>query len=298
MSSNRFQILLKNEKGIELSEWLRQKSIVFKGKSNLESLNNMRIFYIVKAAFEENSNVYKIGISERGEHAAKGRLIDYVYSYGIADKPNAENSNPCKGVKVYLILANHFNPDVTAANSYVRKLETNVKNEFKLMRDRGAERLNVPIDELFNYLEKTYSLFDGDTENITKKTPRLEEKGQGAKDAVKRIVDEKVDRRGATKYEVEFSDIAFKYDGDENRKQSKRPNEILTYEEIVQLPRGKQLLDEFIKNNQTKTSTTKTGAKVTTLPNTSRVTRSQAAGQTPIPKSTRTTRSQSKITNI
>ena len=296
--SNRFQILLKNEKGIELNDWLRQKSIVFKGKSNLESLNNMRIFYIVKAAFEEDSNVYKIGISERGEHAAKGRLIDYVYSYGIADKPNAENSNPCKGVKVYLILANHFNPDVTAANSYVRKLETNVKNEFKLTRDRGAERLNVPIDKLFNYLEKTYSLFDGDTELETRKTPRLQESGQGAKDAVKRIVDEKVDRRGATKYEVEFSDIAFKYDGDENRKQSKRPNEILTYEEIVQLPRGKQLLDEFIKNNQTKTSTTKSGAKVTTLPNTSRVTRSQAAGQTPIPKSTRTTRSQSKITNI
>ena len=287
--SNRFQILLKNYKGIQLDSWLRQKSIVFKGKSNLESLNNMRIFYIVQATFEKDSNVYKIGISERGEHAAKGRLIDYVYSYGIA-----ENKNPCKGVKVYLILANHFNPDVTAANSYVRKLETNVKKEFKMQRDRGAERLNVPIDELFKYLEKTYSLFDGDTELETRKTPRLQESGQGAKNAVKRIVDEKVDRRGTTKYEVEFSDIAFKYDDDENRKQSKRPNEILTYEEIVQLPRGKQLLDEFIKN-KTKTSTTKTGAKVTTLPNT-RLTRSHT--QTPIPISTRTTRSQSKITNI
>ena len=293
--SNRFQILLKNEKGIELSDWLSQKSIVFKGKSNLESLKNMRIFYIVKAAFEKDSNVYKIGISERGKHAAKGRLIDYVYSYGIADKPNAENKNPCKGVKIYLVLANHFNPDVTAANSYVRKLETNVKNEFKLMRDRGEERLNVPIDELFDYLEETYSLFEGDTEMVTKKTPRLAEKGQAARDAVKNIVDEKVDRRGVTKYEVEFSDIAFKYDGGENQKQNKRPNEDLTYAEIVQLPRGKQLLDEFIKNNnQTKTSTTKTGAKVTTLPNT----RGSTQAQTPIPKSTRTTRSQSKITNI
>ena len=294
--SNRFQILLKHEKGIELDSWLRQPSIVFKGKSNLQSLNNMRIFYIVQATFEKDSNVYKIGISERGEHAAKGRLIDYVYSYGIADKPNAENKNPCKGVKLYLVLANHFIPDVTAANSYVRKLETNVKNEFKQMRDRGAERLNVPIDELLNYLEETYSLFEGDTETVTRKTPRLEEKGQAARDAVKNIVEEKVDRRGVTKYEVEFSDIAFKYDGNENQKQTKRPNEDLTYDEIVQLPRGKQLLDEFIKNNQTKTSTTKTGAKVTTLPNT-RVTRSKQA-QTPIPKSTRTTRSQSKITNI
>ena len=67
----------------------------------------MRIFYGVKAAFEKNTNVYKIGISERGEHAAKGRLIDYVYSYGIADK-----NNTCKGVKIYLVLANYFNPDV------------------------------------------------------------------------------------------------------------------------------------------------------------------------------------------
>ena len=47
--SNRFQILLKNTQGIELSEWLRQKSIVFEGKSNLESLDNMRIFYIVNS---------------------------------------------------------------------------------------------------------------------------------------------------------------------------------------------------------------------------------------------------------
>ena len=78
--SNRFQILLKSEKGIELDTWLRQKSIVFKGKSNLESLDNMRIFYIVKAAFEKDTNIYKTGISERGAHAAnKGRLIDYTY---------------------------------------------------------------------------------------------------------------------------------------------------------------------------------------------------------------------------
>ena len=68
--SNRFQVLLKDKNGIELDKWLRQKSVVFKNKSNLESLQNMRIFYVVKAAFEKNTNVYKIGISERGEHAA------------------------------------------------------------------------------------------------------------------------------------------------------------------------------------------------------------------------------------
>ena len=258
--SNRFQVLLRSEKGIELDTWLRGKSQVFKNQTNMESLDNMRIFYIVKAAFEEDTDVYKIGISERGGHSAKGRLIDYVYSYGIADK-----NNSCKGVKIYLVLANHFNPDVDAASSYVRKLETLVKANFKEVRDRGAERLNVPLEKLFAYLEETNQLFEGDTESITKKTPRLLEKGQAARDAVKSIIEEKTDRKGIIKYLIEFSDIAFKYDGNEKQGQNKRPNEVLTYNEIVQLPRGKQLLDEFIEKNQTKTTTSKTGAKVTSL---------------------------------
>lgn len=261
--SNRFQVLLRSENGVELDDWLRQKSKVFKNQTNMESLDNMRIFYIVKAAFEEDTDVYKIGISERGAHAAKGRLIDYVYSYGIADK-----NNSCKGVKIYLVLANHFNPDVDAASSYVRKLETLVKAKFKEVRDRGSERLNILLEKLFAYLEETNQLFEGDTENITKKTPRLLEKGQAARDAVKSIIEEKTDRKGIVKYLVEFSDIAYKYDGNEKQGQNKRPNEILSYNEIVQLPRGKQLLDEFIKKNETKSTTSKTGAKVTSLGNT------------------------------
>ena len=261
--SNRFQVLLRSENGVELDDWLRQKSKVFKNQTNMESLDNMRIFYIVKAAFEEDTDVYKIGISERGAHAAKGRLIDYVYSYGIADKINS-----CKGVKIYLVLANHFNPDVDAASSYVRKLETLVKSKFKEVRDRGSERLNIPLEKLFAYLEETNQLFEGDTEGVTKKTPRLLEKGQAARDAVKSIIEEKTDRKGIIKYLVEFSDIAYKYDGNEKQGQNKRPNEILSYNEIVQLPRGKQLLDEFIKKNETKSTTSKTGAKVTSLGNT------------------------------
>ena len=284
--SNRFQVLLRSKDGVELDTWLRQKSKVFDNQTNLESLDNMRIFYIVKAAFEENTNVYKIGISERGGHSAKGRLIDYVYSYGIADK-----INPCKGVKIYLVLANNFNPDVEVSNSYVRKLETLVKANFKEVRDRGAERLNVPLEKLFAYLEETNQLFEGDTESETKKTPRLLEKGQAARDAVKAIIDEKNDRRGILKYTVEFSDIAFKYDGNEKQGQNKRPNEVLTYNEIVQLPRGKQLLDEFIEKNQTKTTTSKSGTRVTSLGQTASNNKQDA------PVSTRT-RTSGKVTNI
>ena len=258
--SNRFLVLLKDKEGVELDTWLRRKSDVFPNQTNLESLDNMRIFYIVKAAFEEDTNVYKIGISERGDHAAKGRLIDYTYYYGTADK-----KNDCKGVKIYLVLANRFNPDVTIANSFVRKLETRVKAEFKEARNRGAERLDVPIEKLFKYLEKTTNLDGDDTEIETRKTPRLLEKGQAARDAVKSILETVTDRKGNVKYKVEFSEIAFKYNEDENRKQSRRNNEILTYEQIVQLPRGKQVLDEYIKRNQTTTTTTSSGTRVTRL---------------------------------
>ena len=76
------------------------------------------------------------------------------------------------------MLANRFNPDVTIANSFVRKLETRVKDQFKEARDRGAERLDVPIEELFEYLEETTNLDGDDTEKETRKTPRLLEKGQ------------------------------------------------------------------------------------------------------------------------
>jgi hypothetical protein len=276
--SNRFQVLLKDKEGVELDTWLRQKSKVFPNQSNLESLNNMRIFYIVKAAFEADTNVYKIGISERGEHAAKGRLIDYTYYYGTADK-----KNDCKGVKIYLVLANRFNPDVTIANSFVRKLETRVKDQFKEARDRGAERLDVPIEELFEYLEETTNLDGDDTEIETRKTPRLREKGQAARDAVKSILETVTDRKGNVKYKVEFSEIAFKYNEDDNQRKSRRGNEILTYEQIVQLPRGKQLLDEYIKKASPTTTTSRSGVRTTNLTTNN----SRAESPTPVRRSSR-----------
>ena len=45
-----------------------------------------------------------------------------------------------------LLLANVYNPDVTYADSAVRRLETRVKAEFKDKRERGDERINVSIE--------------------------------------------------------------------------------------------------------------------------------------------------------
>ena len=231
--SNKFTIKYQNKKGTELHNWLLE---------NGDSLKNKRIFYVVKANMEQDKDVYKIGISERGDNSAIGRLIDYVHFYGVTNKENS-----CQGVKLYLLLANVFNPDVEASHAAVRKLETKVIRDFADKRERGRERIHVSIQELFDYLEENNYITD--TEKETRKTPRLAEKEQAAAKAVKKIVSKDKNRRGETLYEVEFMK-GFRYDVNEKQIPLQRPNEKLTYEEIVQLPRGKTLLDKYIKKNE------------------------------------------------
>ena len=275
--SNKFTIAYKSKKGTELHNWLLTYG---------DSLKNKRIFYVVRANLEQDKDVYKIGISERGDNSSIHRLIDYVHFYGVTNE-----ENKCQGVKLHLLLANVFNPDVTASHAAVRKLETKVIADFADKRERGRERIHVPIDDLFKYLEENNYIADDEIE--TRKTPRLAEKEQAANSAVKRIVKETTDRRGnKKKYEIEYMD-GFKYDKDDNQKPFKRPNEILTYEEIVQLPRGKKLLDEYIKKEQTTTRTTSSGARVTRLGS------QTTPANTEAPVSSRLRRrSNAKVTNV
>ena len=239
--NNKFSIQFMDKKGVELDSWLRQ---------NGHKLRNKRVFYVVNAKMEQNPNLFKIGLSERGENAAFGRLADYVHFYGIE---NSKQSNSCHGVKLHVLLANVFNPDVKTSDSAVRRLETATIAKFKdrnlQSENRGSERMRVPIDELFEYLEEKASIED--IEQITRKTPRLVEKGQAANQAVKAILSEAKDRQGNQKFEVEFMG-GFKYDTNEKQVAYKQPNRKLTYLEIVQLPRGKILVDEFILKNQKK----------------------------------------------
>lgn len=232
--TNKFTIAYKNPNGTELHNWLLK---------NGSSLKNKRIFYVVKANLDKEKDVFKIGISERGDNSAIGRLIDYVHFYGVTN-----NENKCQGVKLYLLLANVFNPDVEASHSAVRKLETKVIAKYADRRERGKERIHVPIQELFSFLEDNKTIVDHESE--TRKTPRLAEKAQAAHNAVKQIVREVKNRTGSKiKYEIEYMK-GFKYDVNQKQIPVKLPNNILTYEEIVQLPRGKQLLDTFIKGKK------------------------------------------------
>ena len=69
----------------------------------------------------------------------------------------------------------------------------------------------------------------------------------------------------------------------DNQRKSRRGNEILTYEQIVQLPRGKQLLDEYIKKASPTTTISRSGVRTTNLTNNSR-----AESPTPVRRSSRT----------
>ena len=70
--NNNFKVFLKNKQGTELKTWIE------KHKSDL---SNHRIFYILRANLEKG-DVFKIGISERGDTSAYGRLNDYYNHMG------------------------------------------------------------------------------------------------------------------------------------------------------------------------------------------------------------------------
>ena len=203
-------------------------------------LKNQRIFYILKANLEKG-DVYKIGLSERGSNSAFSRLNDYYHFY---DK--STSSNPCKGVKLYLVLANTFNADVDNPNARVRRVETKMKAFLQPKIERGSERFKISIDELFKYMEDNNLLEEEEIEKETRQTPRLKEKGQGSQDAVASIVGHKQERNGIIKFYVEFME-AFKYDKNEKGKKVQMPNKKLTYDELIGYRHGKRKVDAYIK---------------------------------------------------
>ena len=217
MSNNNFKILLKDKKGVELKDWLTTDG---------HRLKNQRIFYILKANLEKG-DVFKIGLSERGNNAAFSRLQDYYHFY---DK--STSSNPCKGVKLYLVLANTFNADVDNPNARVRRVETKMKAFLKPKIARGSERFHISIDELFKYMEDNNLLEEEEIEKETRQTPRLKEKGQGSQDAVASIIGHKKERNGIVKFDVEFME-AFKYDRNDKGEKVQMPNKRLTYDELI-----------------------------------------------------------------
>ena len=236
MSNNFKQLLPFTRKGVELKDWLEKHK---------DKLKNQRIFYILKANME-NKDIFKIGISERGDTSAYGRLNDYYHFYGTTMR------GTCYGVKLHLVLANTFDANVNHSDSRVRYVENKVKAHFKAIekRERGSERFRVSIDELFNYMIDNNLLKAPEKETVVRQSPRVAESGQRTQDAVKSIVTHILPktRRGAIKYEVEFYKARV-YDRNQNSKVKQMPNKILTFDQLVGMRDGKQKVDEYNKKH-------------------------------------------------
>lgn len=235
MHSNHFKVLYYNKKGLELDTFMRRVG---------DKLNNTRIFYIISTKVDDYA-VWKIGLSERGANSSFGRLKDYVHNFGKTDK-----DHPCRGVKIYVCLSNRYNVDVSNPNAAVRKLETKMKRDFKDKMVRGNERIGygVTIDEIFSYLESNEFVSHlEDTERPVRQTPRLKEKNQGANDAVDKIVDHDINRRGDVIFEVQFKETIV-YDSNQSSSKKRLPNKKLKYDELIEYRNGKTRVDEYLKN--------------------------------------------------
>jgi len=229
--NNNMKVLLKSKQGTELKTWIEK---------NKSRLSNHRIFYILKANLEKG-DVYKIGISERGDTSAYGRLNDYYNHMG-----KSTNENKCLGVKLHLVIANLFNPSV--GNNKVRAIETKVIAHLKEAgaTERGRERFKISIDKLFDTLDELGVLKGDENGDILKRSPRILDKNEASADTVKAILGHSKNRRGGILFEVSFHRYR-KYDSDQNSKVVKQDNREVSYQDLVQLRDGKKLADEYIK---------------------------------------------------
>lgn len=227
------KILIKNKKGVELKTWLDK---------NRTKLDNQRIFYVLKANLEQG-DIFKIGISEKGDKSAYGRLNDYYNHMGKTDK-----DNKCLGVKLYLLIANTFNPSVE--NNKVRGIETKMIAHLKEQgaTARGRERFKISINKLFETIDELGILKGDEYSNTIKRSARILESNVASADTVESIIGYTKNRRGNILFEVSFYEYR-KYDKNQNSKIVKQDNRTLSYKDLVQLRDGKLVVDAYIKKH-------------------------------------------------
>lgn len=233
--NNNLKVFLKSKQGVELKPWLEEHK---------NELKNHRIFYILRAKMERG-DIFKIGLSERGDNSAYGRLNDYFHFYGETKK-KFPNPNPCMGVRLHLVVGNLFNPSVQTSDAKVRQMETKLIQSLG-KAERGRERFNISIDNLFKKIEDLGLLKGDEVAEATKRSPRILENNQASKDTVKAIIGHKT-LGGTLKFEVTFHDY-LKYDKNQKATLTKQAKQFLSYEKLVQLREGKRLADEYKKKN-------------------------------------------------
>ena len=229
--NNNLKVFLKTNEGVELKTWLNK---------NGHELKNHCILYILKANLGKG-NVFKIGLSERGANSAYGRLNDYYNTLGASN-----SSNPCMGVKLYLVVGNVFNPSVQTSDTKVRQMETKMIRHLG-KAERGRERFATSIQSLFKAFEDLNVLKGDESAVASKRSDRILKKNQASQDTVKSIAGHEIDRRGNLTYNVEFFD-ALVYDKNEKAIIKKQANKKMTYQQLIEFREGKRLTDIYNKD--------------------------------------------------
>lgn len=174
--SNKVKIIFENKDGVELRPWLYQES-------NRRSLDNKRILYVVRANIDSSLIKFGVGGVEHGGTSAFGRLLQYVNYYG----EGAEFD--CKGIKLFLIVANEYNPNVEGKNSAIFRKEKFLKAQLKgdTMSGRGTERVTTNLRKLFGLIKQTGNKTDEDIEIERRKTERLQQANITSDDQVMKV---------------------------------------------------------------------------------------------------------------
>jgi len=172
-------------------------------------LRNERYFYIISANIDNHdrkttaAKIFKLGQGGKGSEGA-GRLINYIYYYGKSDK-----KRPYQGVKIHYLKRTIRNKTVQSKNTKIHKLELNMKRYIKsnkLLVDRGSERFQAKIDDIFKLLKKK----DFDTHDTPNKPTTYNLRGR-KKRYIKNILDHKnkgvnKKQQGPTTFKVLWND--------------------------------------------------------------------------------------------
>ena len=242
MSGNKVKTLFESSDGMELKQWLDQQS-------NRRLLDNKRILYVVRANIDNSLIKFGIGGVEHGGTSAFGRLLQYINYYGEGGEFD------CKGIKLFLIVANDYNPNVDGKNSAIFRKEKFLKAQLKgdTMSGRGTERVTTNIRKLFNLIYQTSNKTDEDIEIERRKTERLEQANVTSEDQVMKVTAHVTPKSGTAKtvYRTHWSrpytltERKRNKDGKLVTTEKKVYTTDETYKKLITFRDGKEKADEY-----------------------------------------------------
>ena len=262
--SNKVKILYENKEGQELAQWLQSMSQHpdYKGTTNRKMLDDKRILYCVRANMDNSLIKFGIGGVEHGRTSAFGRLLQYINYYGEGGEFD------CLGIKIFLIAANQYNPNVDGKNSAIFRKEKFLKAQLKgdTLSGRGTERVTTNIRKLFGLIKQASNKTDEDIEIERRKSDLLAQRNITSEDQVMKVTAHETPKtgKGMTKFIVHWSRPAIvkEYIKDKDGKNKRDAKGKLmtrtvkdfttrqTYKELVNFRDGKEKVDEYMENHR------------------------------------------------